>query len=50
VGEADSRVAGGAFHDGAAWAEEASFFSIEDTVESGAVFDGTAGVLEFGFS
>jgi len=50
VGQADPCVAGSAFDDGAARAQETAFFGVEDTVESGAVFDRTARVLEFGFS
>jgi hypothetical protein len=50
VCKADARVAGSAFHDGAAWLKETAVFGVLDHVEGGAVFDATAGVLEFGFA
>lgn len=48
--KADAGVAGRTFYYGAARFENATFFGIEDAVEGCAVFDGAAGVLEFGFA
>ncbi len=48
--KADARVAGCTFYYGAARLENAAFFRIEDAVEGCTVFDGAAGVLEFGFA
>jgi hypothetical protein len=50
VREANACVAGGAFDDGSAWFEGAVLFGLFYEEEGGAVFDGAAGVLEFGFS
>lgn len=50
MGEADAGVAGGAFDYGAAGLEQAFLLGVFDDVEGGAVLDGAAGVLEFGFA
>ena len=47
--EANSRVARGAFDDGAAGLEVALFFGVEHDRERGAVFHRPAGIHEFGF-
>jgi hypothetical protein len=50
VGEADACVAGRAFDDGTARVQEALALGIFDNEEGGAVFNGAAGILEFGFA
>ena len=50
VGQADSRVTGGAFDDGSPWFEQAAVFGVLDEEFGGAVFDAAARVLEFGFA
>jgi hypothetical protein len=50
VSETDTSVSGCAFDDGTAGFQETLLFGILNDEEGGAVFDGTAGVLEFGFS
>ena len=48
--ESDTSVAGGTFDYCSAWLEEAAALGVLDYVEGGAVFDGAAGVHEFGFA
>lgn len=50
VGKANASVAGGALDDGAARLQQALLLGILDDVESGAVLDGTTGILELGLS
>lgn len=48
--EPDASVSGCAFDDGPARVEQAEALCVFDDEEGGAVFDGAAGVLEFGFA
>jgi hypothetical protein len=50
VGEANAGIAGGSFDYGPTGLEKATVLGVLDDIEGSAVFDGSAWVLEFGFS
>jgi hypothetical protein len=50
VGEANAGIAGGSFDYGPTGLEKAAVLGVLDDIEGSAVFDGSAWVLEFGFS